>query len=297
MIRRPPRSTQSRSSAASDVYKRQARRCGGAFVLDALFARLGIGEALRQAAEGRRLDAEAVERICFALVAQRALEPGSKLAATRWVAERVAIEHCPRFDADAAYAAMDFLSGALPEIAEGVFASTANLLNLACDVIFVDTSSTYFEIDLLVGEVDLEVGRAGVHEDHVAGQVEEVGRAREDSLGDLGEGAGKEVHGRRGGALVAARAVLDGDALGHPARGDELRARLQGALRDKREADAFHYVSVEAATFCGRAQSFADAEAWEQRIEHEGAAVPTRIDDLDVKTRAGRDSVRRVEVA
>src|SRR5428012_11286 len=27
MIRRPPRSTQSRSSAASDVYKRQPRRC------------------------------------------------------------------------------------------------------------------------------------------------------------------------------------------------------------------------------------------------------------------------------
>src|SRR5680860_1895795 len=28
MIRRPPRSTQSRSSAASDVYKRQAELCG-----------------------------------------------------------------------------------------------------------------------------------------------------------------------------------------------------------------------------------------------------------------------------
>jgi len=29
----------------------------------------------------------------LALVAQRAREPGSKLAGTRWVAERVAIEH------------------------------------------------------------------------------------------------------------------------------------------------------------------------------------------------------------
>ncbi|MHB0981696.1 MAG: IS1634 family transposase [Thermoleophilia bacterium] len=138
-----------------DVEVVDARRYGGAFVLDTLFARLGIGRALRQAAEGRRLDADLVERICFALVAQRALEPGSKLAATRWVAERVAIEHCPRFDSDAAYAAMDFLAGALPEIAEAIFASTANLLNLACDVIFVDTSSTYFEIDLADEEVEL----------------------------------------------------------------------------------------------------------------------------------------------
>lgn len=56
-----------------------SRRCGGAYVLDALFARLGIAKALRQAAAGRRLDAGALERICFALVAQRALEPGSKL--------------------------------------------------------------------------------------------------------------------------------------------------------------------------------------------------------------------------
>ncbi len=102
-----------------------ARRYGGAFVLDALYARLGIGRALRRAAEGRRLDAAAVERICFALVAQRALEQGSKPAATRWVAERVAIEHCPHFDAGTACAATDFLAGALPEIAEAIFARTA----------------------------------------------------------------------------------------------------------------------------------------------------------------------------
>ena len=143
------------AGAGLDVEIVDSRRYGGAYVLDALFARLGISKALRQAAQGRRLDAGLVERICFALVAQRALEPGSKLAATRWAAERVAIEHCPAFDADAAYAAMDFLAGALPEIAEGIFASTANLLNLVCDVIFVDTSSTYFETDLADAEVEL----------------------------------------------------------------------------------------------------------------------------------------------
>ena len=54
----------------------------------------------------------------FALVAQRALEPGRKLAGTRWVAERVAIEGCPGFTDVAAYAGMDFLLDALEEIAE-----------------------------------------------------------------------------------------------------------------------------------------------------------------------------------
>jgi hypothetical protein len=142
----------------------EARRYGGAYLLDALFARLGIGAALRSAAAGRRLDPEAVERILFALIAQRALEPASKLAATRWVAERVAIEGCPAFDEDAAYRAMDFLLAALPEIAAAVFATTANLLNLACDVIFVDTTSTYLEIDTADDELapgDTGEGPAG----------------------------------------------------------------------------------------------------------------------------------------
>jgi hypothetical protein len=80
--------------------------------------------------------------------------PASKLAPVRWAQERVAIGGCPTFDDDAAYAAMDFLHDALPEIAERIFASTANLLNLSCDIIFVDTSSTYFERDVADGEAD-----------------------------------------------------------------------------------------------------------------------------------------------
>lgn len=79
------------AAAGADVEVIDARRFGGAFVLDRLWERLGIAKALRHAARGRRLDAEATERICFALVAQRCLEPGSKLAATRWVCEGVAV--------------------------------------------------------------------------------------------------------------------------------------------------------------------------------------------------------------
>ena len=80
--------------------------------------------AVRRVAAGRRLDGEAAERVIFALVAQRALEPGSKLAATRWVAERVAVEGCAGFSEDAAYAAMGFLlMRALDEIASQIFGS------------------------------------------------------------------------------------------------------------------------------------------------------------------------------
>jgi hypothetical protein len=82
--------TTSSSAAASDVEIVDSRRLGGAFVLDQLWDRLGIADALRSSAKGRRIDGDLVERICFALVAQRCLEPASKLAAVRWAQERVA---------------------------------------------------------------------------------------------------------------------------------------------------------------------------------------------------------------
>lgn len=161
---------------AGDVEIVDSRRLGGTFVLDRMWERLGIGQAIRSAAKGRRIDGDAMERVCFALVAQRCLEPASKLAAVRWVQERVAIEGCPSFDDDAAYAAMDFLLDALGDIAETIFSSTANLLNLSCDIIFVDTTSTYFERDVADGEADLDLAQGGPERPDDSGPREEATR-------------------------------------------------------------------------------------------------------------------------
>ena len=112
-----------------------SRPMGGAWTLDQVWERLRIAAAIRKAAAGRRLDATAVERVVFSLVAQRALQPGSKLAATDWVAKRVAVAGCVGFTDDAAYAAMDFLLDALDGIAAEVFGSVAHLLNLDLDIV------------------------------------------------------------------------------------------------------------------------------------------------------------------
>ncbi|HEX2808665.1 MAG TPA: IS1634 family transposase, partial [Kineosporiaceae bacterium] len=133
------------ATATGQVEVVESRRLGGTWTLDRLWERLGIGAAIRAVATGRRLDGDAVERVIFALVAQRALEPGSKLAATGWVAERVAIEGLTGFSDDQAYRGMDFLLEALEEIASRIFASVAHLLNLDLDIVFVDTTSTYWE--------------------------------------------------------------------------------------------------------------------------------------------------------
>lgn len=151
------------AGTGGDVQVLDSRRMGGAWTLEQVWQRLGIGAAICRVATGRRLDGEAVERVIFALVAQRALEPGSKLAATGWVAERVAIDGCPGFSDDQAYRAMDFLLEALPEIAGEIFASVAHLLNLDLDLVFVDTTSTYFESERpdLLPELQEEAGADG----------------------------------------------------------------------------------------------------------------------------------------
>ena len=141
-----------------------ARRFGGAYVLGELWHRLGIARALHATAEGRRIDGTLVERVLFALVAQRCLEPGSKLAGVSWARERVALTSCPTFDDQAAYAAMDFLLDGLGEIATGIFNRAANLLNLSCDVIFVDTSSTYWGVDVADEEIELAGARQSDHD-------------------------------------------------------------------------------------------------------------------------------------
>jgi hypothetical protein len=131
------------AAAGVEVEVLDSRRLGGAWVLDRVWDRLGIGAAVRRVAAGRRVDGQFAERVIFALVAQRALEPGSKLACTKWVAQRVFIEHLSSFSDDQAYRAMDFLLDALGEIAGEVFGSVAHLLNLEGDIVFVDTTSTY----------------------------------------------------------------------------------------------------------------------------------------------------------
>ena len=165
------------AAAGVEVEVLDSRRLGAAWTLDQVWERLGIGAAIRRVAQGRRLDGEAVERVIFSLVAQRALEPGSKLAATGWVAERVAIGNCSGFSDDAAYAAMDFLLDSLPEIAAEIFSSVAHLLNLDLDLVFVDTTSTYWETegpDLLpeLQDDDMDAGA-----DDLASPVESGRRA------------------------------------------------------------------------------------------------------------------------
>jgi len=143
-----------------------SRPIGASWLLDGLWERLEIDQSLRKVAGGRRFTTN-MERVLFALVANRAIEPMSKLSAAEWACEDVIIPGLGGMDDDQAYRAMDLLveADAQAQVQQAVFFAVANLLNLEVDLLFFDTTSTYFERD----EEEDEVGgfrRYGKSKDH-----------------------------------------------------------------------------------------------------------------------------------
>jgi transposase len=123
-----------------------SRSLGGAFLLDSLWRRLGIGKTLEGLLSPRRYSTEC-ERAIFAMVANRALAPYSKLSACSWALSETVIEGLDRMDVQHAYRAMDFLLSSEEDIQREVFFSAANLLNLEVDLLFFDTTSVYFQTE------------------------------------------------------------------------------------------------------------------------------------------------------
>lgn len=119
---------------------------GGTWQLDQLWKRLGLDGAVKHLSNKREFRTD-VERLIFAMVANRALAPLSKLAIEHWVGERVAIPDLESVTAQQLYRAMDFLVAHGEAIQKEVFFAMSNLLNLEIDLLFFDTTSTYFETE------------------------------------------------------------------------------------------------------------------------------------------------------
>src|SRR6266568_5260404 len=165
------------ATAGSDLVFLESRPFGGAFVLDALRRRLGIDQVItgldRAPRRGRPRDAAATGRVLFGLVANRALAPSSKLAAAEWISSDVHIDNLPAIGEQACYRAMDWLLQIRAPLEQEIFAQVANLLNLEVDLLFFDTTSTYFELE----EADEEVARNWRGEKASGGDDADPGKA------------------------------------------------------------------------------------------------------------------------
>jgi hypothetical protein len=99
-----------------------------------------------------------------------AATPLSRLAGCGWVEWRVFIPGLAEVSEDACDRAMALFLAALAELQEAVFFSVANRLNLQVDILFFDTTSTFWPTegadDPLLAEADPRDG------DDTAGAVE-----------------------------------------------------------------------------------------------------------------------------
>jgi len=123
-----------------------SRPLGGAWVLDRLWEELGIKGVLETLLKKRQYKTP-VERAIFAMAANRALDPMSKRGVEEWVKEDVVIPGVEEIPLQQLYRAMDFLLENEAELQKQVYYSVANLLNLEVDILYFDTTSTYFEIE------------------------------------------------------------------------------------------------------------------------------------------------------
>jgi len=153
----------------------RSRRIGPALIFERLWRERGVGEVIRQLAEGRKFGF-ALERAIFLTALHRLFDPGSDREADKWK-DTHAIDGAAKLDLQHLYRAMAWLGTPLPlaeqralshgmprctkdRIEEELFARRRDLLT-TLDMVFFDTTSIYFE-----GQGGASMGQPGFSKDH-----------------------------------------------------------------------------------------------------------------------------------
>jgi hypothetical protein len=130
-----------------DVRIRDSWPYGGVHVLEQLWKELDIAAILARCIKTRGTK-QPFERALFAMVANRALSPYSKLYCwEQWLRDEVFLPSGRELELHHLYRAMDFLEEHKAEIEKAIYFRVADLMNVDVDLIFYDTTSLHFEVD------------------------------------------------------------------------------------------------------------------------------------------------------
>jgi len=116
---------------------------GTCLVFEKLWKNLGLDCIIHELADQSNFQFD-VERAVFASVLNRLVNPRSDLATHSWLRQ----VHAGGFDGldlQHLYRAMDFLADYQPEIEKALFNRGRDLFDYGVDLVFFDTTSTYFE--------------------------------------------------------------------------------------------------------------------------------------------------------
>lgn len=122
-----------------------SKSVGSVWILDQMWKKLGMDRVIEECFSSREHDMD-IERILFSMVANRAVSPSSKHAMTNWVEEDVYIPGLETVQSHQLYRVMDELLSVRDEFEKNVFYAVSDLLNLEVDLLYFDTTSSYFEV-------------------------------------------------------------------------------------------------------------------------------------------------------
>lgn len=133
-----------------DIKFQSCRLFGGIYLLATLWQQLRLGHLLEKNIRQSKYQTP-VSQAIFAMVANRCLSPSSKLAISEWVERDVHIPGLEQIDVQVLYRAMDYLLEHQEQLEKEIYWSVSDLLNLEVDLLFFDTTSTYFETESETG--------------------------------------------------------------------------------------------------------------------------------------------------
>lgn len=132
-----------RAQAAGTLQVLCDKLWGPVLVFERLWEELGLKELLVQAARRRKFGFD-FERMVFAQVLQRFLEPGSDLRGSKWV-QTVQAEGFETLRLAHFYRSLGPLWDRKKTIEQALYQRGLDLFNQELDLVFFDTTSTYFE--------------------------------------------------------------------------------------------------------------------------------------------------------
>jgi transposase len=129
-----------------DIKWKSCKSYGGIYLLAALWTQFHFADILSKHIAQKSFRTPITQAV-FAMIANRCLAPKSKLAVSEWVAQEVYLPGLPEIDVQVLYRAMDFLLEYQEELEKEIYWRVADILSLEVDILFFDTTSTYFETD------------------------------------------------------------------------------------------------------------------------------------------------------
>jgi transposase len=131
-------------SEALPLVGRWSREYGIVLVLWRLWEKLGLHQLLQEFYQKSPVEFP-VEEAIFGMVLNRLVDPDSKLGTYDWLREKVFRPEFEGLELHHLYRALDFLEEHIKTVEEALFLKERELFNLDVDLVFFDTTSTYFE--------------------------------------------------------------------------------------------------------------------------------------------------------